>query len=69
MGANLNPITHVKITRAGSQPIVGTNVGSSPTRITCDLAVGTATPGAWDVVVDDGGSKSGSLPGALTIAA
>jgi hypothetical protein len=70
MGANLNSITHVKIVRAGAQPIIGTNVHSSPTSVTCDIPVSTATtpPGPpWDVVVDDGGSKSFTLSGALTI--
>jgi hypothetical protein len=68
-GSNLNVITRVKIVRAGVQ-IAGTNVVSSPTGVTCDIAVSTATtpPGPpWDVVVDDGGSISASLLGALTI--
>lgn len=70
MGANLNIVTHVKIVRTGAQPVIGTNVGSSPTRVTCDIPVSAATtpPGVpWDVVVDDGGAKSATLPGALTI--
>ena len=70
MGNNLNVITHVKIVRGGVQ-IAGTNVASNPTRVTCDIAVSAATtpPGlARDVMVDDGGKKSASLPGALTIA-
>jgi hypothetical protein len=71
MGANLNGITHVKIVRAGAGPIIGTNVHSSPTSVTCDIPVSTATtpPGGlpWDVVVDDGGTQSFTLPGALTI--
>jgi hypothetical protein len=72
MGANLNNITHVKIARAGAQPVIGTNVHSSPTSVTCDIPVSTATtpPGLpWDVVVDDGGSKSFTTQGALTITA
>jgi hypothetical protein len=71
LGNNLNIITHVTIVRAGVQ-IVGTNVASNPTRVTCDIAVSAETtpPGPpWDVVVDDGGSQSASLPGALTITA
>jgi hypothetical protein len=67
-GNNLNIITHVTIVSAGVQ-IVGTNVASNPTQVTCDLNVANATPGVWDVVVDDGGSKSATLPGALTISA
>jgi hypothetical protein len=72
MGANLNTVTHVKIVRAGAQQIIGTQVHSSPTSITCDIPVSTATtpPGTpWDVVVDDGGARFFTLPGALTIAA
>jgi hypothetical protein len=71
-GANLNDVTHVKITRTGSDPVIGTNVHSSPTSVTCDIPVSTATtpPGLpWDVVVDDGGSKSFTKQGALTITA
>jgi hypothetical protein len=69
-GNNLNVITRVIIARAGVQ-ITGTNVGSNPNSVTCDIAVSATTtpPGApWDVVVDDGGSISARLPGALTIA-
>jgi hypothetical protein len=70
-GANLNDITHVKITRAGSE-VIGTNVHSNPTSVTCDIPVSATTtpPGLpWDVVVDDGGSKSFTKQGALTITA
>lgn len=70
MGNNLNTIAHAKIVRGGAQ-IIGTNVASSPTRVTCDIPVSadTAPSGApWDVVLDDGGSKSVTLPAALTIA-
>jgi hypothetical protein len=70
-GNNLNVMTRVKIVRAGVQ-IAGTNVASNPSSVTCDIAISAATtpPGApWDVVVDDGGSISATLPGALTIAA
>ena len=70
MGSNLNTITHVKIVRAGAQ-VIGRNVASNPTSVTCDIPVSAATtpPGgeAWDVVVDDGASKSATLPTALTI--
>jgi hypothetical protein len=71
MGANLNGITHVKIDRAGDKPVIGTNVRSSPTSVTCDIPVSSATtpPGGlpWDVVVDDGASQSFTKQGALTI--
>jgi hypothetical protein len=68
MGANLNIISRVKIVKAGVE-LNGTNVSSNATRVTCDIDVSTATAGAWDVVVDDGGSKSFTLPAALTITA
>lgn len=69
LGNNLNIITHAKIVRGGIQR-VGTNVRSNPTSVTCDIAVSQQTTppdGPWDVVVDDGGSKSATLQGALTI--
>ncbi len=69
LGNNLNIITHAKIVR-GAVSIVGTNVRSNPTSVTCDIAVSPqATPpdGPWNVVVDDGGSKSATLQGALKI--
>jgi len=70
-GNNLNIITRAKIVRGGVQ-ILGTNVRSNPTSLTCDIAVSqhtTPPDGPWDVVVDDGGSKSAILQGALTITA
>jgi len=70
-GNNLNIITRAKIVRGGVQ-ILGTNVRSNPTSLTCDIAVSQQTTppdGPWDVVVDDGGSKSAILQGALTITA
>jgi hypothetical protein len=69
MGNNLNIITHAKIVKAGV-PVIGTNVQSNPTQVTCSIAVNAAimVPGStWDVVVDDGASKSATLPAALTI--
>jgi hypothetical protein len=68
MGNNLNIITHAKIVRAGVQ-IIGTNAASNASLVTCNIDVSNATPGTWDVVVDDGGKMSASLPGALTITA
>jgi hypothetical protein len=72
MGANLNLITHLKIVRTGAEPVIATNVHSSPTSVTCDIPVSALTtpPGSpWDVVADDGGSKSVTKQAALTIAA
>jgi hypothetical protein len=67
LGNNLNIITHVKIQRAGVQ-IIGTEVQSNPTQVTCSFEVTLAHTGLpWDVVVDDGASKSATLPNALTI--
>ena len=70
-GSNLNIFAHAKIVR-GSAQVIGTNVRSNGASVTCDIPVSadTTPEGApWDVVVDDGGSKSASLPGALTITA
>jgi hypothetical protein len=72
-GTDLNAISGVTITRTGAQPVQATNVKPGPTSVTCDIPVSTATtpPGgaAWDVVVSDGGSKSATKKGALTITA
>lgn len=65
-GANLNGIKQVKITKDGVE-IIATNVTSSQSAVVCDLDVSTATSGAWNVEVNDGGANSASLPGALTI--
>jgi len=66
-GTNLNIITRVRIVKAGAPPIVGTKVGSSPTRITSEFDVSGATAGTYDIEIDDGGSKSAKLPGKLTL--
>jgi hypothetical protein len=65
-GAGLNVFTSVKIVKSGVQ-ILGTNVSSNANHVFCDINVSTATPGTWDVVVDDGGSNSATLPDALTL--
>jgi hypothetical protein len=66
-GTNLNVITRVRIVKEGAAPIIGTKVGSSPTRITCELDVSKAAPGMYDVEIDDGGSRSAKLPGKLIL--
>jgi len=65
-GAALNIFTNVKIAKGGVQ-IVGTNVSSNTSHVLCDIDVSKATAGSWDVIVDDGGTNSASLPGALTL--
>jgi hypothetical protein len=65
-GNNLNTFTNVKIFKAGVQ-IVGTDVKSNANVVSCDIDVSNAALGTWDVVVDDGGSKTLTLSGALTI--
>jgi hypothetical protein len=65
-GADLNIFTNVRIVNADVR-IVGTNVSSNPNHVICDIDVSNAKPGSWDVIIDDGGSKSISLPGALTL--
>ncbi|TPQ32419.1 hypothetical protein C2U70_22155 [Bradyrhizobium guangdongense] len=66
-GTNLNVITHVRIVKAGVPAIAGTKVLSNATRVTCELDVSKASPGTWDIEIDDGGSKSAKLPGKLTL--
>jgi hypothetical protein len=67
-GANLNTVSGVKIVKADVE-LNGTIVSKTATSLTCTIDVSTATPGVWDVVVDDGGSKSFTKQGALTITA
>lgn len=68
-GTNLGSVKRVKIVKAGAQPIDGSAVQPSATKVTCELDVSKATPGIWDVEIDDGGSKSAKLAGKLTITA
>ncbi len=71
IGSNLNGMTHAKIVRENVE-VIGTNVHSNETGVTCDIPVSDTTtpPGEpWDVVVDDGGVKRASLRGVLTITA
>jgi hypothetical protein len=66
-GTDLNVITHVRIVKAGSPAIVGTNVMSSPNQVTCTFDLSHASQGVWDIEMDDGGSKSAKLPGNLSL--
>jgi hypothetical protein len=66
-GANLNIVSRVKIAKAGVE-LPGTIVSKTATSLTCTIDVSTATSGVWDLTVDDGGSKSFTLSGKLTIA-
>jgi hypothetical protein len=66
-GTNLNVITQVRIVKAGSPAIVGKNVMSSPNQITCTFDISQASPGVWDIEMDDGGSKSAKLTGKLSL--
>jgi hypothetical protein len=65
-GADLNIFTNAKIVK-GAVQLVGTNVSSNANHVVCDIDVSKASQGSWDVVVDDGSSRSASLPGALTL--
>jgi hypothetical protein len=66
-GTDLNVITHVRIVKAGSPAIVGTNVMSSPNQVTCTFDLSQASQGVWDIEMDDGGSKSAKLTGNLSL--
>jgi hypothetical protein len=67
-GTNLNTVSGVKIVKAGVE-LNGIIVSETATSLTCSIDVSKATPGVWDLVVDDGGSKSFTKQGALTITA
>jgi hypothetical protein len=65
-GAHLDIVSRVKIAKAGVE-LPGTIVSKTATSLTCNIDVTAATSGSWDLTVDDGGSKSFTLPGKLTI--
>jgi hypothetical protein len=65
-GANLDIVSRVKIAKADVE-LPGTIVSKTATSLICNIDVSTATSGSWDLTVDDGGSKSFTLPGKLTI--
>jgi hypothetical protein len=69
-GTNLNTVSGVKIVKAGVE-LPGTIVSKTATSLACEIPVSTATTptGVWDLVVDDGGSKSFTKKDALTITA
>jgi hypothetical protein len=68
-GSNLDIVSRVKIVNAAGMESNGTIVSKTATSLSCEIPVSAATtpPGSWDLVVDDGGSKSFTLPGKLTI--
>jgi hypothetical protein len=57
----------LRIVKAGSPAIVGTNVMSSPNQVTCTFDLSQASQGVWDIEMDDGGSKSAKLSGNLSL--
>jgi hypothetical protein len=65
-GTGLNIFTNAKIVKGGVH-ILGTSVSSNASHVLCDINVSAATAGTWDVVLDDGGSNSVTLPDALTL--
>jgi hypothetical protein len=70
-GSNLDIVSRVKITNAAGVESNGTIVSKTATGLACEIPVTAATtpPGVWDLVVDDGGSKSFTKNDALTITA
>jgi hypothetical protein len=67
-GANFQTRAAVKLTKLGEADINGTNVDVvSASKITCDLDLTGATAGAWDVVVTNPDSESGTLRGGFTV--
>jgi hypothetical protein len=68
-GTNLDIVSRVKIADAAGMESNGTIVSKTATGLSCEIPVSAATtpPGPWNIVVDDGGSKSFTLQGKLTI--
>ncbi|HEU0082589.1 MAG TPA: hypothetical protein VFQ87_06910 [Bradyrhizobium sp.] len=65
-GTNLDSISRVRISKGGVE-LNGAIVSKTADTLTCTVDVSMATVGVWDLVVDDGGSKSFTKQGALTI--
>ena len=58
----------VKLTKTGETDIDGTSVNvESSTKITCTFDLTTAAVGAWDVIVTNPDTQSGTLPGGFTV--
>ncbi len=65
-GTGLRADSVVRLERSGQTDIVASTVAAQGShRIECDLELGIATPGAWDVVVNNPGSSTASLAGAF----
>ncbi len=67
-GANFQTGATVQLTRTGQTTINATSVVVvSPTKITGDLNLNGAAPGAWNVLVTNPDGQSGALPGGFTV--
>jgi len=67
-GAGFQSGAAVKITKAGQADIVATGITVlSWNQITCTLNLAGASAGAWDVVVTNQDSQSGTLAGGFTV--
>jgi PKD repeat protein len=67
-GANFQTGAAVQLSKAGEADIDATNtVVVSDAQITCDFDLTGAATGAWDVVVTNSDSQSGTLPGGFTV--
>jgi hypothetical protein len=61
-GANFQPALEVRLEKETFSPIVATGVDVLDTEtITCDLDLGSAVVGYWDVVVENPDSQTGTL--------
>lgn len=67
-GANFQSGATVKLSKTGQANISATNVDVvSPSRITCDFDLTGAATGAWNVVVTNPDSQSGTLPAGFSV--
>jgi hypothetical protein len=67
-GSNFSSGAAVKLAKVGQPDLNATNVlVISSTLITCTIDITNAAPGAWDVVVTNPDTKSGTLAKAFTI--
>ncbi len=68
-GANFQPGSRVKLTKAGEPDIQATSVVvDSDSRIVCDIDLAGVATGSWDVIVSNPGGRSGALDGGFAVA-
>ena len=66
-GSNFQPGATVKLSMTGQADIDASNVVVDSAQITCDFDLSGAATGAWDVVVTNPDTQTGTLSGGFTV--